>query len=105
MTGTPASAPLAAPVIAIDGPSGSGKGTIARHVAAHLGFHLLDSGALYRLVALVGSRVGVAVHAERICNCRFPQRQRAPHSMVVRRVVGRYCSPAFHVDRARGCAA
>lgn len=40
------------PIIAIDGPSGSGKGTVARQVAAALGFHLLDSGALYRLVAL-----------------------------------------------------
>jgi CMP/dCMP kinase len=47
------------PVIAIDGPSGSGKGTIARRVATKLGFHLLDSGALYRLVALAGSRQGV----------------------------------------------
>ena len=35
------------PVIAIDGPSGSGKGTIARLVATRLGWHLLDSGALY----------------------------------------------------------
>ena len=42
------------PVIAIDGPSGSGKGTIARRVARQLGWHLLDSGALYRLVALRG---------------------------------------------------
>ncbi len=40
------------PVITIDGPSGSGKGTIAAKLAAHLGWHLLDSGALYRLVAL-----------------------------------------------------
>ena len=40
------------PVITIDGPSGSGKGTIARQVADALGYHLLDSGALYRLVAL-----------------------------------------------------
>jgi cytidylate kinase len=48
------------PVIAIDGPSGSGKGTIARRVASSLGFHLLDSGALYRLVALAGARQGVA---------------------------------------------
>lgn len=43
------------PVIAIDGPSGSGKGTVSREVARHLGWHLLDSGALYRLVALSGS--------------------------------------------------
>ena len=41
-----------APVIAIDGPSASGKGTVAYKVAAALGFHFLDSGALYRLVAL-----------------------------------------------------
>jgi cytidylate kinase len=41
------------PVIAIDGPSASGKGTIAQRVARRLGFHYLDSGALYRLVALV----------------------------------------------------
>lgn len=43
-----------APVIAIDGPSASGKGTVASGVAAALGFHYLDSGALYRLVALAG---------------------------------------------------
>jgi cytidylate kinase len=41
------------PVIAIDGPSASGKGTVAARVARALGFHYLDSGALYRLVALV----------------------------------------------------
>jgi len=45
-----------APVIAIDGPSGSGKGTIARRVASTLGMHLLDSGALYRLVALSATK-------------------------------------------------
>jgi len=47
-------------VLAIDGPSGSGKGTVARRVAERLGWHLLDSGALYRLVALDASRKGVA---------------------------------------------
>jgi len=41
------------PVIAIDGPTASGKGAVAQAVAAHLGFHYLDSGALYRLVALL----------------------------------------------------
>lgn len=39
------------PVIAIDGPTASGKGTIAERVARSLGFHYLDSGALYRLLA------------------------------------------------------
>jgi len=45
-----------APVIAIDGPSASGKGTIARRVADELSFHYLESGALYRLIALVSLR-------------------------------------------------
>jgi cytidylate kinase len=49
------------PVIAIDGPSGSGKGTIAREVAAALGWHLLDSGALYRLLALAANRRDVSL--------------------------------------------
>ncbi len=49
----------AAPVIAIDGPSGAGKGTVSRAVARALGWSLLDSGALYRLVALAGRRAGV----------------------------------------------
>jgi cytidylate kinase len=47
------------PVVAIDGPSASGKGAISRKVASILGFHLLDSGALYRIVGLVASRKGV----------------------------------------------
>ncbi len=48
------------PVIAIDGPSASGKGTVAARVAAALGWHYLDSGALYRLTALAAQRAGVA---------------------------------------------
>jgi cytidylate kinase len=48
------------PIITIDGPSGSGKGTVARRVAERLGWHLLDSGALYRLVAYAGQSQGVA---------------------------------------------
>ena len=47
---------MSAPVIAIDGPSASGKGTIASRVARRLGFHYLESGALYRLVALLSLR-------------------------------------------------
>ena len=49
----------AVPVIAIDGPSAAGKGTVAEEVARQLGFHYLDSGALYRLVALAGAREGI----------------------------------------------
>ena len=45
-----------APILTIDGPSGSGKGTVARQVAERLGWHLLDSGALYRLVAFAASK-------------------------------------------------
>ncbi|MEP6998778.1 MAG: (d)CMP kinase [Betaproteobacteria bacterium] len=50
----------AAPVIAIDGPAASGKGTIAQGVAAALGYRYLDSGSLYRLVALEATRQNVA---------------------------------------------
>jgi 3-phosphoshikimate 1-carboxyvinyltransferase len=46
----------AVPVIAIDGPSASGKGTVAQRVATRLGYHYLDSGALYRLLALAAQR-------------------------------------------------
>ena len=49
----------AIPVMTIDGPSGSGKGTVSRVAAKRLGWALLDSGALYRLVALAGRRAGV----------------------------------------------
>jgi cytidylate kinase len=47
---------MSVPVIAIDGPSASGKGTIAKRVAQRLGFHYLESGALYRLIALIALR-------------------------------------------------
>ena len=52
------------PVITVDGPSGSGKGTVSRIVARRLGWHLLDSGALYRLVALAGLRDGLRADDE-----------------------------------------
>jgi cytidylate kinase len=49
------------PVITLDGPSGSGKGTISQRLAQQLGWHYLDSGALYRLLACAASRDGVAL--------------------------------------------
>ncbi|HEX5055201.1 MAG TPA: (d)CMP kinase [Gammaproteobacteria bacterium] len=49
---------MAVPVVTIDGPSGSGKGTISQWLAERLGWHLLDSGALYRLTALAGRKAG-----------------------------------------------
>ena len=52
------------PVIAIDGPSASGKGTVARGVADALGFHYLDSGALYRAVALASLERGASADNE-----------------------------------------
>ncbi|MDH2916497.1 MAG: (d)CMP kinase, partial [Gallionella sp.] len=54
----------AVPVIAIDGPSASGKGTVAQRVATALGMRYLDSGALYRLLGLAAQRRGVVLEAE-----------------------------------------
>jgi cytidylate kinase len=51
------------PVLTIDGPSGSGKGTVSRAAARALGWALLDSGALYRLVALAARKAGVSLEA------------------------------------------
>ncbi|MDE2430272.1 MAG: (d)CMP kinase [Burkholderiales bacterium] len=66
------------PVITIDGPTASGKGTVAHRVAKHLGFHYLDSGALYRLTALLAKQKGVSLDDEsaiaalaRVLPCRF----------------------------------
>ena len=55
---------LESPVIAIDGPSASGKGTVAAEVARALGFHHLDSGALYRLATLAALRSATALDDE-----------------------------------------
>ncbi|MES2407660.1 MAG: bifunctional 3-phosphoshikimate 1-carboxyvinyltransferase/cytidylate kinase [Pseudomonadota bacterium] len=70
------------PVIAIDGPSASGKGTVAALVARALGFHYLDSGALYRLTALAAQKQGVALDDEaalaqlaRNLNARFEENE------------------------------
>lgn len=75
------------PVIAIDGPSGSGKGTVARRVATALGFHLLDSGALYRLTALAGARRGL------------PELDEAGHADVARRLDARFTVGADGEER------
>jgi 3-phosphoshikimate 1-carboxyvinyltransferase len=57
-------APPDVPVITVDGPTASGKGTLAAALAARLGYHLLDSGALYRATALAAQRAGVALDDE-----------------------------------------
>ena len=65
------------PVIAIDGPSASGKGTVAQGVADALGFHYLNSGALYRAVALAAQKRGLDIEESRLAtlaralNARF----------------------------------
>lgn len=59
-----ASPAKSAPVITIDGPGGSGKGTISQMVANHMGWSLLDSGALYRLVGLTARNHGVSLDNE-----------------------------------------
>ena len=53
----------AVPVIAVDGPVGAGKGTVSARVAERLGFHLLDSGAIYRVLALASLRRGLSFEA------------------------------------------
>ena len=52
------------PVVTIDGPGGSGKGTVAQILAGRLGWHYLDSGALYRVVGLAGQRRGLPLDSE-----------------------------------------
>lgn len=63
MTGSAGQA-RAVPVVAIDGPVGSGKGTISTGLARRLGWHFLDSGSLYRLVAVASMEAGVSVEDE-----------------------------------------
>src|SRR3546814_13814350 len=63
MTSTSTMHPSLSPVIAVDGPSGVGKGLVTRWLATRLGFHRLDSGALYRILALAGHRRDIDLHA------------------------------------------
>jgi len=53
-----------APVIAIDGPSGAGKGTVAQRLADQLGFYMLDSGAVYRAAAIICKKAGADIASE-----------------------------------------
>jgi cytidylate kinase len=62
-------AALAVPVLTIDGPSGSGKGSLAQLLARQLGWHLLDSGALYRIVGLAAVEQGVDLNDESRLAC------------------------------------
>lgn len=55
---------MSTPVLTVDGPGGAGKGTVTRAVAAEEGYHLLDSGSLYRLTALASERAGVSLSNE-----------------------------------------
>lgn len=55
---------MSAPVITVDGPSGVGKGTLSQRLASHLGWHFLDSGALYRLLGLAARRQGFELSDE-----------------------------------------
>lgn len=64
--------PKQTPVVTIDGPGGSGKGTVAQILAGHLGWHYLDSGALYRVLGLIGARRGVNLDDEPVL-CRLAE--------------------------------
>ena len=87
----------AAPVIAVDGPAASGKGTIAAGVARALGFHLLDSGSLYRLVALKALEAGHRARRRAgACRGRREPRRR------VRRRPDRARRPGRHRPHPRG---
>ena len=60
-------------VITVDGPSGAGKGTVCAILAEALGWHLLDSGALYRITGLASDRRGIALDSEElVADVKFP---------------------------------
>ncbi len=53
-------------VVTVDGPSGSGKGVITKHIANYYGYHILDSGALYRLVGLAARKAGIDLDTDNL---------------------------------------
>ena len=84
-----------APILAIDGPGGAGKGTISCLMAERLGWHLLDSGALYRLTAYAANKHGVALDDERnlaqlaqTLDVSFPVKQATPLTLLEGESVG-----------------
>ena len=82
------------PVVAIDGPSGSGKSTVARGVAAALGFEVLDTGAMYRAVALAALDAGIDLHDAAACTA-LAQRTTIDQRGVTTRLDGRDVSTAI----------
>ena len=109
--GTAPDGAMAVPVIAIDGPSGSGKGTIAAARGARLGWHLLDSGALYRLVALAGGAPRQSRRSPRHARAASRARWTSASSSVARRRAGaarrratspRRCGPRRRARRPPG---
>ena len=82
------------PVVAIDGPSGSGKSTVARGVAAALGFEVLDTGAMYRAVALAALDAGLDLHDAAACTA-LAQRTTIDQRGVTTRLDGRDVSTAI----------
>ncbi len=99
-----------APVIAVDGPSGTGKGTVCQRLAQTLGWHFLDSGALYRVVGLAAQRAGVGLNAEQplaelaaSLDLRFEPDPRAEHGLAVL-LNGVDVSAAIRTEAAGGAA-
>jgi cytidylate kinase len=91
------------PVIAVDGPAASGKGTIAAGAATALGFHLLDSGSLYRLVALKALEEGIDFSAEAEL-ADAAQRLDVTFSGGTIRLAGRDVSEAIRQERVSAAA-
>jgi CMP/dCMP kinase len=92
------------PVMTIDGPSGSGKGTVSRAAARGLGWALLDSGALYRLVALAGRKAGVDLDdgpgLARLAECLDLEFGSDPRGEEVVRLDGEQVTGAIRTEQA-----